>query len=256
MTPSGPRRPFLSAEWRFLAMLNFRIDPAALRPLVPEGTELDTWRGDALVSVVGFRFLDTRLLAVPVPFHRNFDEVNLRFYVRRRVGSEVRRGVTFIREIVPRRAIALVARLAYNEPYVAHPMRSRTPAPRDTEATGGVEYAWHAGGRWQHLRVSTAGPPSHPAAGSEAEFITEHYWGYTRQRDGGTVEYEVRHPPWRVWTATAASLECDAAGLYGPAFAECLSGAPCSAFLADGSPVSVSRPAAVALATRPVSAGV
>lgn len=235
-------RPFLTAEWRFLAMLNFRVDPAVLHPYVPQGTELDTWQGEALVSVVGFRFLDTRLLGLPVPFHRDFDEVNLRFYVRRHAANEVRRGVTFIREIVPRRAIAAIARLAYNEPYVSYPMRSRTPARSDTEEGGGVEYAWHAGGRWQQLRVSTAGSPSHPPAESEAEFITEHYWGYTRQRDGGTVEYEVRHPPWRVWAATEASLDCDAAGLYGPAFAGCLSRAPCSAFLADGSAVSVHRP--------------
>jgi uncharacterized protein len=242
MAASRPRRPFLTAEWRFLAMLNFRVDVSVLRPYVPGGTELDTWQGGALVSVVGFRFLDTRLLTVPVPFHRNFDEVNLRFYVRRHVEGEVRRGVTFIREIVPRRAIAAIARLAYNEPYVAHPMRSRTPSATDVEDAGAVEYAWYAGGRWQGLKVRTAGSPSHPPAGSEAEFITEHYWGYTRQRDGGTVEYEVRHPPWRVWTATEASLECDAARLYGPAFAGCLSGAPCSAFLADGSAVSVHWP--------------
>lgn len=242
MTASRPRRPFLTAEWRFLAMLNFRVDPAVLHPYVPGGTELDTWQGEALVSVVGFRFLDTRLLGVPVPFHRDFDEVNLRFYVRRRVASEVRRGVTFIREIVPRRAIAAIARLAYNEPYVACPMRSRTPSAPDVEEAGAVEYAWRCGGGWHRLGLRAAGGAALPGPESEGGFITEHYWGYTRQRDGGTIEYEVRHPPWRVWAVEDARLECDVARLYGPAFAESLSGAPRSAFLADGSAVSVHRP--------------
>ena len=104
---------FLSGAWRFLAMLNFRIDPAVVLPYVPAGTELETWQGDSLISVVGFRFENTRVLGVPLPFHRNFTEVNLRIYVTRRLDAEVRRGVTFIREIVPRRAIAAVARLAY-----------------------------------------------------------------------------------------------------------------------------------------------
>src|SRR5688572_22928209 len=105
-----------------------------LAALVPHGTALDLWRGRCLVSVVGFRFLDTRVLGVPVPGHRDFDEVNLRFYVRRaHDDGALRRGVTFVREIVPRRAIALVARATYNEPYCTLPMCSvapRRPAER------------------------------------------------------------------------------------------------------------------------------
>ena len=121
------RRPFLTAEWRYLSMLNFRIDPDVLRPYVPAGTELDVWQGDTLVSVVGFRFLDTRVLGWPIPGHRDFDEVNLRFYVRRLVNGEMRRAVTFLREVVPRHAIALIARIAYNEPYITCRMRSDAP---------------------------------------------------------------------------------------------------------------------------------
>ncbi|HTO08358.1 MAG TPA: DUF2071 domain-containing protein, partial [Myxococcota bacterium] len=127
---------FLTAEWRDLAMLNYEIDPAVLEPRVPAGTELDAWSGRTFVSVVGFRFLRTRVLGVPVPYHVDFDEVNLRFYVRRKSGADWRRGVVFVKEIVPRRAIALVARVAYAENYVAHPMRhSIRPMIGDAPAT-------------------------------------------------------------------------------------------------------------------------
>ena len=213
-------------------MLNYRIHPAVLLPLVPAGTELDTWHGEAMVSVVGFRFLNTRLMGLPVPFHRDFDEVNLRFYVRREVAGTVRRGVVFIREVVPRAAIAAIARWTYNEPYVACPMRSVT-------GPTGARYAWEHAGRWNHLAVEVAGEPSPLVPASEAEFITEHYWGYTRQRDAGTVEYEVQHPPWRVWNAVAATLDCDVRGFYGAVYAEALSVPPCSAFLAEGSEIAV-----------------
>ncbi|MBD0320559.1 MAG: DUF2071 domain-containing protein [Gemmatimonadetes bacterium] len=229
---------FLTAEWRDLVMLNYEADPAALRPLVPAGTELDAWGGTTYVSMVGFNFLDTRVLGIPIPFHRDFEEVNLRFYVRRRGPEGWRRGVVFVREIVPRWAIATVARVIYNEQYAAMPMRHRIE-----ESAGGreVEYGWKHRGRWCSIRATTRGEPRALEPGSEAEFITEHYWGYAAQRGGGTVEYRVEHPSWRVWKAETHALDVDAATLYGPAFGASLAAAPRSAFVAEGSPVVVRR---------------
>ena len=240
------RAAFLTAAWRWLVMLNYELAPALLAPFVPRGTHLDLWDDRALVSVVGFRFLDTRVVGVPIPFHRNFDEVNLRFYVRRELpGGETRRAVVFIRELVPKPLIAWTARALYNEPYRAVPMRSVTPhAP--TESPGTVRYAWRrrtaAGETWEHVAARTVGDASVPVVGEEAQFITEHYWGYTRQRDGSTVEYEVRHPSWRVWAAEDAELRIDVATLYGPQFVQAVTGPPRSAFVAEGSPVSVHWP--------------
>jgi len=234
-------RPFLTASWRNLAMVNYEVPAALLRPLVPRGTELDSWAGAALASVVGFRFLDTRVLGLPIPGHRDFDEVNLRFYVRGRgEDGSWRRAVVFVRELVPRRAIALAARWCYNEPYTAVRMRHDLDmAPAADGLPGRANYAWGLGGRWHQLEVRTAGAPIVPDPGSEARFITEHYWGYTVQRDGGTKEYQVEHPPWRVWRATAAQFDCDVAAVYGPALAECLGAPARSAFVAEGSGVTV-----------------
>ncbi len=235
-------RPFLTAQWRWLVILDFDVDPALLESLVPRGTTLDLWRGRTLVSVVGFRFLDTRVLGAAVAGHRDFDEVNLRFYVRRDLpDGTVRRGVTFVRELVPRLAIALAARVAYNEPYRALPMRS--VAPRNaTEQPGRLHYAWRTQRGWNRLTATATGESYPIDPSSRAGFVTEHYWGYTRQRDGRTIEYEVKHPRWRCWRAEDPVLDADIEAVYGREWVPSLSRPPVSALIADGSPVSVFRP--------------
>lgn len=238
-------RTFLTGEWRDLAMLNYAVDPALLQPFVPRGTTIDTFGGRTFVSLVGFRFVNTRVLGVPVPGHRDFEEVNLRIYVRRETDGDLRRAVTFIRELVPRRMIAAVARLAYNEPYRSAPMghvvsRAADGAPRS------VEYRWRIGGNWAGLQLDADGIGAEPAEGSEAEFITEHYWGYTRQSDGSTVEYRVEHPRWRVWPATTSRVFGDLAVVYGEELARVLARPATSAFIADGSSVRVGWPTRLA----------
>jgi uncharacterized protein YqjF (DUF2071 family) len=239
MTEPSPstRVPFLTAEWRHLAMLNYEVDPAILSPWLPPGTELDPWNGKTLVSLVGFRFLNTRVKGLVVPWHRHFEEVNLRCYVRHRAVDGWRRGVVFIRELVPRAGIAMVARTLYEEPYLAVPMNHRIEFADGLPRT--VEYGWTFRKRSCLLRVATSGDWLPLQPGGEAEFITEHYWGYTKRRDGSTSEYEVAHPPWRVMTVTTADFDCDVAGLYGECFREYLSGEPVSALLAEGSAITV-----------------
>ncbi len=234
--------PFLRAEWRHLALLNFEVDPRILGKFVPAGTELDLWNGHTYVSVVGFLFLKTRVLGLPIPFHRNFEEVNLRFYVRRRAAEGWRRAVTFIKELVPRTAIAWAARTLYNENYLAVPMSHRLEHEEgDRGQVRSVSYSWLFSGQENRIELVTCSEPSPIQEGSEEEFIAEHYWGYSAQRDGGTIEYRVEHPRWCVATAAEARLDCDVAGLYGEAFRESLERPPSSAFLADGSKVTVFR---------------
>jgi uncharacterized protein YqjF (DUF2071 family) len=239
----GGSGTFLTAEWRHLVLLNWAVDPALLQPRVPAGTELDTWDGQTYVSVVGFLFLETRVLGLAVPFHRNFEEVNLRFYVRRRHPDGDRRAVTFVREIVPRLAVATAARVLYNEAYVALPMRHRVDlTPRGDGITDGgtVEYGWSTGGRWNAVGATVAGTPRPLVPGSHEEFIAEHYWGYARgRRPGSTVEYRVLHPPWRVWQTASAALDADAGASFGAAFGDVLRRPPDTAFVAEGSPVAV-----------------
>jgi uncharacterized protein YqjF (DUF2071 family) len=218
-------------------MLNYVVDPQVIRPLVPAETEIDFEDGETFLSVVGFLFLDTRLLGVPVPLHRDFEEVNLRFYVRRKSGDTWRRGVVFIRELVPRTAIARVARLLYGENYVAVPMKHEIEHS-DSDVT--VEYSWRRGGKWESLKINGTGEPQSIRPGSHAEFITEHYWGYTALRNGCS-EYRVEHPRWKVWNAIGFEFNADVATLYGERFAEVLQESPRSAFIADGSAITVQK---------------
>jgi uncharacterized protein YqjF (DUF2071 family) len=232
------KRAFLTARWEHLVLLNYTVPDELLEPLVPRGTELDRFGGEVVASLVGFRFADTRLLGFSVPGHRAFEEVNLRFYVRRVCkDGKPRRAVVFVRELVPRLAIALVARRFYNEPYLAVPMAHETAL--DAEQGGHVCYAWRHGGHSFALEASVDGPARPLEPGSEAEFITEHYFGYTRQRDGGTLEYGVEHPAWRVWRTSRAGFFGPAAALYGPAWGSVLATRPRSAFVALGSEVTV-----------------
>jgi uncharacterized protein YqjF (DUF2071 family) len=229
---------FLTADWRWLVMLNYEIDPSVLQPFVPAGTELDQWQGKTYVSMVGFRFLNTKLFGMAIPFHSDFEEVNLRFYVRRQTKDGSRRAVVFIKELVPRRAIAWTARTFYNENYVALPMSHELQQGHDGSIRSAA-YEWMFNGRRNRLGLSVAGSATVPGEGSIEEFITEHYWGYARQRDGGTVEYQVEHPRWRVWAAQSSAFECDIEGLYGGGFVDVLQKPPASAFLAEGSAVTV-----------------
>ena len=224
------RKPFLTAAWRDLVLLNWRVDSALLQQYVPTGTELDPWEGENWVSLVGFRFLNLAVKGVPAIGHRDFPEINLRFYVRREVDGEVRRGVVFLRELTPRRIVEWVARAVYNEPYATLPMRARVEESQ-------TAYELDLNGVTQRIAVTPNGEWRSPEP--IEEFFIEHYWGYNRQTDGGTMEYEVTHPKWQVRPVELAQFNLDVETLYGDEWTKVLSGEPDSVVLADGSAVAV-----------------
>jgi len=226
---------FLTAEWQNLLMLNYEVDPGLLLPRVPAGTELDDFGGRTFISLIGFEFNNTRVMGVPIPFHRSFLEVNLRFYIRR--GE--RRAVAFICELVPSQTVASIARRAFNENYTAVPMSHKVRKSAGGAST--CEYALGEGRDRCVMHGEISGSASLPEEGSLAQFITEHYWGYAAQRDGGCLEYQVEHPRWRVWQASDAGFKGDSSSFYGPEFSSVFERKPDSAFLADGSAVTVSK---------------
>lgn len=219
-------------------MISFEIDPGLLAPRVPDGTTLDSYHGRTLVTLVGLRFLNLRVAGIPVPGFQDFDQVNCRFYVRREAGAEIRRGVVFIKEIVPSLAMAFAARLLVNEHYVAAPMRH--------QITGGEEnwvvFEWQLADRWNRLRARRGGPAAVPSPDSLESFVAGRPWGYSRQTDGATLELRVEHPPWAVSLAADSVLDCDVAAVFGPQFAAPLARPPVSAFIAAGSETAIYPP--------------
>ncbi len=226
---------FLSAEWRKLAIANYAIDPAILRPFVPYKTELDTWNNTCYVSLVGFMFLQTKLLGMKIPGHINFEEVNLRFYVRYKEGTEWKRGVVFIKEIVPRTMIAWVANNVYSENYEALPMRHNWQIDSDKQV---VRYGWKKQ-QWHEMIINASSSPQDITTGGEAEFITEHYWGYTQRGQSKTGEYEVQHPRWQTYQVTDYAINVDFELSYGPVFGLLNNMQPRSVLLAEGSAIKV-----------------
>jgi uncharacterized protein YqjF (DUF2071 family) len=232
---------FLTAEWRKLAMANYPVDPASLRAFVPPRTELDYWDGEAFVSLVGFQFRNVRVKRLSIPFHRHFPEVNLRFYVRYKVNGQWKRGVVFIREVVPLPAVSITANVLFRERYLSLPMRFEEAR----NGTLNVSYAWKFKGRWNSIAVETAIAPQTLQPGSQEEFITAHFWGFAKAGSESTNEYQVAHPRWDLYPVKSYSIDCDFEGLYGPNFAHLGNCQPQSVFLAEGSPVEVYSKSAI-----------
>jgi uncharacterized protein len=229
-------KPFLSAEWRYLIMANYAFDPACLKPFLPAGTELDVFNDTHYVSLVGFLFDNTCLKGIPIPFHTRFEEVNLRFYVRRKENGVWKRGVVFIKEIVPKMAISLVANHLYGEHYQTMPMKHEWLI---TDKSLKINYSWQFRGQWQSIGVTAQNLKQPIEMGSESAFITEHYWGYTQLSKTITSEYEVRHPTWNTFPIENFKIACSFEQLYGTAFQLLDDLKPISVLLADGSPIQV-----------------
>ena len=233
---------FLTAEWRDLILVNYEVDPALLAPRVPHGVEVDLHEGRCFVSLVGFMFLNTRVLGIPIPYHVNFEEVNLRFYVKRETANESRRGVVFVKELVPRRAITFVARTLFGEPYETAIMRNyndpgkvsyrfgKLPQPRARKFT-------HLAS--ESIKVTRGDCIGVPAQGSHEEFIIEHYWGYTSRGATRTDEYKVEHPKWETYATRHPRVKVNFARGYGEDFKFLNAATPYSVVLAKGSPISV-----------------
>lgn len=216
-------------------MANYVVDPAIMNPYVPAKTELDLWNDRCYVSLVGFMFLNTALKGIKIPFHTNFEEVNLRFYVRYKDDQEWKRGVVFIKEIVPKPILSLVANTLYKENYVTMPMRHSW---EDVEQQLKVTYGWRKG-KWHSLLLNCSNAAMEIQEGSEEEFITEHYWGYTRISASKTSEYAVEHPRWKVYPVQDYAINVSFGELYGDDFAFLDREKPASVFLAEGSEIIV-----------------
>ncbi len=227
---------FLAARWENLIMANYEVDPDLLIPYIPNGVELDFYNSKAYVSLVGFVFKKTSVFHIPIPYLGTFEEINLRFYVKRLDKGVLKRGVVFINETVPNGLVAWLANKLYKEHYTTIPTRSLIEILDDAK---NVEYRWKINGEWNHLKVNSINENMKMLPASFEEFIFEHYYGYTKLDGGLAQEYCVNHPRWQTNKVTAYSIDCDFNAMYGGRFSILNYAMPDSVFLAEGSPVTI-----------------
>ncbi|WP_247232319.1 YqjF family protein [Telluribacter sp. SYSU D00476] len=232
----------ISARWDYLLFLNYEVDPTILLPYLPRDTQIETWQGKTLVSVVGFLFDNIKVLGIKWPLHVNFEEINLRFYVRYFDGRQWKRGVVFISQIVPRPTVPLVANTLLHENYTYMPVRHAII--EDTDSLG-VNYEWESDAGWNRMAVQADRAAQDITPGSEEEFILINYWGYNKYTDRTTVEYEVEHPYWKVYPIRQWEFNCKVADVYGKEFEPYLLKSPHSVMLARGSDIIMRRPSPI-----------
>lgn len=227
---------FLNAEWKNLALFNYEVKSRILKKYLPTGTEIDIWDNKCYVSLVGFMFKNTKVLGLKVPFHINFEEVNLRFYVKRFENGEWKRGVVFIKEIVPKKAITFIANTLYQEHYETRKMRHQII---ENEDSNHFTYQWKIDKKWNTIELETKKNAIEIEINSEAEFITEHYFGYTKINEDTTFEYEVTHPRWEQFKVLKYNVDIDFGKTYGSDFEFLQNLKPTSVFLSKGSKITV-----------------
>lgn len=227
---------FLEAKWENLIMANYAVDPTILIPYLPKGVELDSFEGKCYVSLVGFMFNETKIFRVPIHYLGSFEEINLRFYVVRKDGDTLKRGVVFINETVPYAAVAWMANYLYKEHYTA------VKTKHDWELTDSfkkINYSWKKDKKWNTIQVNAQSNSSSMKTGSIEAFIFEHYFGYTRVNEHKTLEYGINHPSWKINQVIDYRIDCDFEKMYGPDFAFLNAQQPDNVILAEGSAISV-----------------
>ena len=226
---------FLKANWENIVMANYEVDPSILKPYLPKGVELDYYKYKTYVSLVGFMFRKTRLFEIPIPFFGSFEEVNLRFYVRRLEGKKIKKGVVFINETVPFKIVALLANKLYKEHYISIPTKNTYVL----NSNKNIVYEWKKNNNWNSITVNSEIAQQKIAPDSIEEFIFERYFGFTKLDKDNSQEYRIAHPKWVTNNIVSHDIRCDFGAMYGSAFANLNSKAPDSIILAEGSSVTI-----------------
>ena len=216
-------------------MANYEIEPSALAPYLPKGVELDYYNNKTYVSLVGFMFKNTRLFGVPIPFFGSFEEINLRFYVKKVENRKIKKGVVFINETVPFKIVALLANKLYKEHYISIPTKNSIDITENKD----IKYEWKINNRWNSLAVKSDTNKYKIEQGTIEEFIFERYFGFTKLSDNSTQEYQIHHPKWMTHEILNTHIDCDFRSMYGEAFSGLENQTPDSIIIAEGSLVSV-----------------
>jgi len=227
---------FLKAQWQNIVMANYAVPSEMLKKYLPKGVELDLHDNKAYVSLVGFMFKNTQIFKIPIPYLGTFEEVNLRFYVKQTINNEIHRGVVFISETVPYKAVAWLANKLYKEHYTAVKTKHLWNINAKTK---NISYQWLVNKKWHTISVEVQNQALDIPKNSFEEFIFEHYYGFTKLSETETEKYRINHPRWKINTILEYNIDCDFAANYGHDFLFLNEVAPASVFMAEGSAIEV-----------------
>lgn len=227
---------FLKANWEHIIMVNYEIDPQILLPFLPNSVELDLFNGKCYISLVGFMFKNTKLFNIPIPYFGTFEEINLRFYVKRKEGNQIKRGVVFINETIPYKIVAWMANKLYKEHYTVVPTKHELQI---NNAAQSIKFEWFLDKRWNSIYVTSELKSNRMKNESLEKFIYEHYYGYTKIDENNTEEYQLQHPSWNIHKVLNHSVDCDFETMYGQPFSILNQTQPTAVFIAEGSLVKV-----------------
>ncbi|WP_264521053.1 YqjF family protein [Flavobacterium sp. N1994] len=227
---------FLKANWENIIMVNYEIDPEILFPYLPQGVELDLYEGKAYVSLVGFMFKDTKLFNITIPRLGTFEEINLRFYVKRKEEGVTKRGVVFVNETIPYKIVAWMANTLYKEHYTVVP--TKHSISKD-DVNQKIQFDWQLNKKWNSIYVENRLPSQPMQQDTLEKFIYEHYYGYTKVSNGKTEEYRLHHPSWEIHEVVDYKVDCDFKAMYGESFSVLNDTKPSAVFIAKGSSVAI-----------------
>ena len=229
---------FLRSNWLRLASANYIIEPHLLDKYIPKGTVLEEHNGKHYVSLVAFRYSQTRLLNIQVPFHTNFEEINLRFYVKRKIAPHVWRSeVAFTKLFFPKTALTFVAKHIYKENYETKRMRHNwSENDRQLLTSYGLKK-----NRWHDFELMTEKESNVIDAHSSEAFFSKHYWGTSQINDNSCTIYKIEHPEWKVFRVNDWKINFDFNKVFGSEFKHLTDNKPESVYLYDGSEVVVHK---------------
>tara|TARA_B100000809_G_scaffold118758_1_gene117075 strand:- start:46028 stop:46750 length:723 start_codon:yes stop_codon:yes gene_type:complete len=229
---------FLKANWLRLASANYIIDPAILDKHIPNGTLLEAHNGKHYVSLVGFRYCETRLLNIRVPYHHIFEEINLRFYVKREISpGNWRSEVAFAKLFFPKKALTLVAKYIYKENYETLNMRHSWTEKENHLLTS---YGLHKK-NWHNFEIQSDKKSRKVASDSSEFFFSKHYWGTSQIDHRSSTVYEIEHPDWEAYDIVDSNVSFDFNTIFGSEFKHLTNTQPDSVHLFKGSEVIVNK---------------
>ncbi len=186
-----PSRPWVTTmRWHDLLFLHWPVRPEIIRPLIPQGLELDTFDGAAWIGVIPFRMTGVRPRYLPPFAGLAFPEMNVRTYV----WTPGRSGVWFFSLDATNRLAVRAARAWYGLPY--YNARITVQLERGTVHYRSIRVDKRSAGVEFHASYKPTGEVYRSAPETLDRWLTDRYCLYAMDQQGRLGYADIQHLPW------------------------------------------------------------